>query len=178
MRFFTLAKAAEMSQHEMVFLTDVSGDDRVFSIKDLPPFTLGEVLTISRKSDEFILEIRSNNGIYEVSAFGRHKFAIYEPDKIAAKNLSVGDRILLRGQHALPEDLSSSALSMSCVSEVREISQMKDSAVEIRLALQRSISTKLSFGSLHLPFGRRIVDEVRMVLPFAAQVEISHESYM
>jgi hypothetical protein len=177
LKFFTLAKAAEMSPHEMIFLSDVSGDDRIFSVEDVPPFSLGEVLSISERSDEFFLEVRSNDGIYEVVAFGRHKFAVYEPDTIAAKNLCVGDRVLLRGKHSLPNPFSANASPMSCVSEVLEIVESTNSVLEVRFGLSRPLSTKLFFGSVQLPFGSRPKEEIRMFLPTAAQVEISHESY-
>lgn len=177
MKFFTLTKAAEMSLHEIVFLSDVSDNDLVFSVEDAPPFSLGEVLSISERSDEYFLDIRSNDGIYEVAAFGRHKFAIYEPDTIAAKNLSVGDRVLLRGKNALPKPLADDAIPMSCVSEVLEIVEAQNSVLEVRFGLSKPITSKLSFGPIQLPFGSRMTEEIRMLLPTSAQVEISHESY-
>lgn len=166
-----------MSPHEMIFLSDVTGDDRIFSIKDVPPFSLGEVLSISERSDEFFLEIRSNNGYYEVAAFGRHKFAIYEPEAIAAKNLCVGDSVLLRGRRSLPDSLSANELPMSCVSEVLEISQNHKSELEVLFRLSRPITPKLHFGPIELPFNGRPTTDVLMTLTPDARIEISHGGY-
>lgn len=176
MKFFTLAKASEMSPNEIVFLSDVSGDDRIFSVADVPAFSLGEVLSIRSQARDLHLEIKDATGVYEVAALPWHKFAIYTPDTIAAKNLSVGDKILLRGNHTLP-DLNDSDSRPSCISEVKEVSQNSKSEIEVLLRLSTPIERKFRFGNLELPIQRRPLTDVLMTFPIDAKIEISHGGY-
>lgn len=176
MKFFTLAKAADLSFNEIVFLSDVTGDNRIFSVAGLPLFSLGEVLGIRSRTDGFHLEIKDDTGIYEVAAAPWHKFAIYAPDSIAAKNLSVGDKVLLRGESAIPDFMGSDSRP-SCVSEVLEISQNRDSDVEVLFRLSRSITPKLYFGPVELPFRGRPTTDVLMTLKPDTRIEISHGGY-
>lgn len=176
MKFFTLAKASEMSHNEIVFLSDVSGDDRIFSVEGLPPFSLGEVLEIRKKTGGLRLEIKDEAGIYEVAASPWHKFAIYMPDTIAAKNLTVGDKVLLRGENAHPDFINRDSRA-SCVSEVLKISQNRKSELDILVKLSCSITPKLYFGPVELPFHGRPTAEVLMTFSPDAKIEISHGGY-
>lgn len=176
MKFFTLAKASEMSHNEIVFLSDVSGDDRIFSVPNLPPFSLGEVLGIRKRTGGLHLEIKDDTGVYEVSASPWHKFAVYTPDTIAAKNLSVGDKVLLRGDKAIP-DFKDSDLRPSCVSEVMEVSQNRNSELEVLIKLSRPITPKLYFGPIELPFHGRPTTDVLMTFEPDSKIEISHGGY-
>lgn len=176
MKFFTLAKASEMSHNEIVFLSDVSGDDRVFSVADLPPFSLGEVLGIRKRTGGLHLEIKDDTGVYEVSASPWHKFAVYAPDTIAAKNLSVGDKVLLRGENAL-SDFADNESRPSCVSQVLEISQNRKLGLEVLINLSRPITPKLHLGPVELPFYGRPTTEVLMTFSPDAKIEISHGGY-
>jgi hypothetical protein len=175
MKFFELMQAADLSQHDIVFLSDVTGDDRVFSVESVEPFALGEILSITERSQELFFKIRANSGVYEVSAFGWHKFAVYEPEKIPAKHLSVGDQVLLRGKHCLPSQFLATAAPMSCISEVLEIVENNDSVFDVKFRISRPISTRIFIGGMQLPFGRRPTQEIRMFLPVGAPMEMSHE---
>lgn len=176
MKFFTLAKASEMPHNEIVFLSDVSGDDRIFSIPDLPLFSLGEVLGIRKTTDGLHLEIKDATGVYEVAASPWHKFAIYTPDSIAAKNLTVGDKVLLRGENAIPNFVGSD-FRPSCVSEVLEISQNRESEFEVLFRLSRPITAKLYLGPVELPFRSRPTTDVLRTFSPDSMVEISHGGY-
>lgn len=176
MKFFTLAKASEMPHNEIVFLSDVSGDDRIFSVEGLPPFSLGEVLSVRKQSGEFRLTVKADDGVYEVGAFPWHKFAVYCPDEIPARNLSVGDKVLLRGDNALPEPIES-ASRISCVSEVLEISKKRKSALEVVFGLSRPMVTKRRIGRIELPFSTARQSTVRMRFSSDSKIEISHGGY-
>lgn len=177
MRFFNLAKAADISPNEIIFMSDVSGDDRIFSVSDLPAFALGEILSVRPEDDEFRLEIKADDGIYEVAALPRHKFAIYRPDEIAAKNLSIGDRVLLRGDNALPVLDEDAATKMSCVSEVLKISKNRKSELEVTFKLSSPLPIKLYFGPVELPFWSRPLSVIRTVFSPDDRVEISYGGY-
>lgn len=178
MKFFKLAKASEITHNEMIFLSDVSGDNRIFSVAGLPRFALGEILSVRREdNDEIRMEIKADSGFYEISARPWHKFSIYAPDTIAAKNMSVGDRVLLRGNNALPEPAEDADAKISCVSEVLEISKNRKSELEVVFGLSRPLVTKLHFGRLRLPLSGRPKTEIRMRLSPNSVMEISHGGY-
>lgn len=165
-----------MSPHEMVFLSDVSGDDRIFSVEGLPSFSLGEILSVRKQSGEFRLSIKADDGSYEVAAFPWHKFAVYTPDEIAVRNLSVGDRVLLRGENALPDPLED-ASRMSCVSEVLEISKNRKSELEVVFKLSRPVVAKQKIGRFELPFSTALQTAIRMRFSPESKIEISHDGY-
>lgn len=178
MKFFRLAKASEISHNEMIFLSDVSGDDRIFSVAGLPRFALGEILSLRQLDDEeFRMEIKADSGFYEVTARPWHKFAIYGPDTIAAKNMSIGDLILLRGNNALPALAEHPIPTMSCVSKVLEISKNRKSELEVVFGLSRPVVTKLQLGRLRLPMNSRPKSKIRMILSPDSKMEISYGGY-
>jgi hypothetical protein len=176
MKFFTLTKASDISHNEIVFLSDVSGDDRIFSVEGLPHFSLGEILSVRKQSGEFRLSIKADDGSYEVAAFPWHKFAVYTPDKISIRNLSVGDKVLLRGENALPDPLED-ASRMSCVSEVLEISKNRKSELEVVFKLSRPVVTKQRIGRFELPFSTAQRTAIRMRFSPDSKIEISHDGY-
>lgn len=176
MKFFSLTKTSDISQNEIIFLSDVSGDDRIFSVKNLPPFSLGEILSKRKKRDGYRLEIKADNGIYEVAAFPWHKFAVYKPDEIAARNLSIGDRVLLRGENALPDSIIGPS-PISCISEVLEISKNRKSVLKIVFGLSRPLDTSLQLGRVTVPFLVITKTTIQMKLAPDSRIEISHGGY-
>lgn len=100
MRFFDFVKATDIRQNELIFLSDVSKNDSVFSVDTAQEFDLGEVVSFKTFSDEIQFTITSPSGVYTVSAAYWHKFATYSPDKVPAESLLLGDKVLLRGEHS------------------------------------------------------------------------------
>lgn len=177
MKFFSLTKASDISQNEIIFLSDVSGDDRIFSVKNLPPFSLGEILAKRKKRDGYRFEIKADSGFYEVSASSWHKFAVYSPDEITARNLSIGDKVLLRGKNSLPTTSIDRPDRISCVSEVLKIAGNRNSTLKVVFGLSQPISMKLRIGRLQVPFLTLTKTAVRMNLSPDTKIEISHEGY-